>query len=495
MVYANYSMRYILYCRKSSESEDRQIMSLDSQESELLRVAEKEQIQIVRTFKESMSAKAPGRPYFNEMMGLLSNGKADGILCWKLDRLARNPMDGGSVSWLLQQNTIKHIKTFERDYYPTDNVLMMAVELGMANQYVRDLSTNVKRGNRAKLERGEWPNRAPYGYLNNPSTKSVVINPTMVHWITRMFELYATGTKSFRDIANILFSEGLRTPSGGKVFRSVVHRVIVNPFYYGMMERDGEFYQGAHEPIITKDLFNRAQEVLNGTSRPKRQTLFFPLRGPMRCHECGCMLTASLKKGHRYYYCTNGKGNCSQKSLYMREEDIVKKLGHELETLYFDEDLIEIMYQSAREKIGIDSERRDLAIDALREELKMLLERESRLTDGFASGIITDELYRSKMSVSGNRRVEIDSQLSDLEDKARSRKDTLEQTKKIFLESSRATKTFLDGSDEKKYKILNSLLWNVYFKDKEIVNLQYKKPFSIIAKGAPNREISTLLPD
>jgi len=95
------------------------------------------------------------------MMEIISKGQADGIICWKLDHLARNPVDGGSISWLLQTSQIKHIKTAERDYLPTDNVLMMSVEFGMSNQYIRDLSANVKRGNRKKLRRGEWPNYAP----------------------------------------------------------------------------------------------------------------------------------------------------------------------------------------------------------------------------------------------------------------------------------------------------------------------------------------------
>jgi DNA invertase Pin-like site-specific DNA recombinase len=169
-------MKYILYCRKSSESEDRQEQSIDSQERELLAIAKRQNLNVVKILKESKSAKKVGRPIFNELLAMLTAGKADGVLCWKLDRLSRNPIDTGYVQSLLQDGIIQNIKTFERDYFPRDNILMMVFEMGMANQYIRDLSVNVKRGNREKLARGEWPNHAPFGYLNDKATKTIVVD-------------------------------------------------------------------------------------------------------------------------------------------------------------------------------------------------------------------------------------------------------------------------------------------------------------------------------
>ena len=144
-------IRFFLYARKSSESEDRQVASIESQVAELQKIASDMHLEVVDVLTESQSAKAPGRPVFNQMIQRLQMGEAEGVLCWKLNRLARNPIDGGQISWMLQQGVLRQIQTFGRGYYPTDNVIVMAVELGMANQFVRDLSIDTKRGRRAKV--------------------------------------------------------------------------------------------------------------------------------------------------------------------------------------------------------------------------------------------------------------------------------------------------------------------------------------------------------
>jgi site-specific DNA recombinase len=160
-------VRYFLYARKSSENEDKQVASVPSQIEELKKLAQEMSLNIIEIFTEEKSAKAPGRPVFSQMIADIHKGGAEGILCWKLDRLARNPIDGGTISWMLQQSVIRHIQTFQRGYHPTDNVLMMNLEFGMANQFVIDLSANTKRGQRSKIQDGWLPHKPPIGYVNN----------------------------------------------------------------------------------------------------------------------------------------------------------------------------------------------------------------------------------------------------------------------------------------------------------------------------------------
>ena len=116
--------KYALYCRKSTEDSSRQILSLDSQEKEMLKLAETLELDIVQVFRESKSAKKPdNRPQFSELINFIKKGKIDGIICWKIDRLSRNPIDSATIQWLLQQNQLKIIQTMERQYLPNDIII------------------------------------------------------------------------------------------------------------------------------------------------------------------------------------------------------------------------------------------------------------------------------------------------------------------------------------------------------------------------------------
>ena len=191
---------YFIYCRKSSEDEDRQVLSIESQINELTSLAKKLNLPVSDILTESKSAKAPGRKVFNEMTRRIYRKEARGIICWKLDRLARNPVDGGQISWMLQQGVIRHIQTPERGYHPEDNVLLMNVEFGMANQFILDLRKNVKRGLKTKVEKGWLPGVSPLGYLNNKSKiegeKDIIKDAKRFLLLQKMWELMLTGNYS-----------------------------------------------------------------------------------------------------------------------------------------------------------------------------------------------------------------------------------------------------------------------------------------------------------
>jgi DNA invertase Pin-like site-specific DNA recombinase len=486
-------MKYILYCRKSTDTEDRQVLSLDSQERELLDIAKRHNLSVVKVLRESMSAKSAGRPIFDQMMKMIDSGKADAILCWKLDRLARNFVDGGKVIDNLQKSVIKEIRTYEAAHIPSDNVLLLAVQLGMANQYIRDLSVNVKRGNREKLSRGEWPNHAPFGYLNDKATKTITIDPIRSKYVPRAFDLYITGSHGFQDISDILYAEGLRTRSGGKVLKSHVQRILGSVFYTGLMERDGKYYNGNHQPLVSKDIFDQAQDVMHYRIHPKPQHLFFPLRGFLTCETCGCALTASLKKGHQYYYCTNGKQKCDEHKGYMRETYLYEKVSNLFEMLDFSERKIEIMYQAAKEMCEQNDTYAESVLTALHTRLDALKTKETRLLDTFLAEQITKDIYDAKVLEIHNKRVSLNRQIGETEANGTKGASTLEPVKKIFLQGSRAKKDFLKADDFKKREILENLLWNLSIKNKSVASIKFRSPFEILAKAPKDASISMLL--
>lgn len=150
-------MRYILYARKSEEDKRRQVQSIDDQIRELRALATRGGLTVVQEMREEQSAKAPGRPAFNAMLQAIRQGKADGILVWSINRLLRNPVDEGTVKWMLQQGVLMSIRTMDKEHTPQDNVLILGVESGVATQFILDLRKGVLRGLQSKLDKGWYP--------------------------------------------------------------------------------------------------------------------------------------------------------------------------------------------------------------------------------------------------------------------------------------------------------------------------------------------------
>jgi len=196
-------MRYFIYCRKSSEAEDRQIASIESQLTTLERqFVGRSDIEIIGIYQEAFSAKAPGRPKFSEMMARVERQEADGIVAWAPDRLARNSIDGGRLIYMLDIGKLRDLKfatyTFENN---SQGKFMLQIMFGQSKYYSDALSENVKRGNRTKIEKGWRPNQAPLGYLNDPVTKTIIKDPLHFPLVRNMFDLMLTGANSPKTIA------------------------------------------------------------------------------------------------------------------------------------------------------------------------------------------------------------------------------------------------------------------------------------------------------
>jgi DNA invertase Pin-like site-specific DNA recombinase len=480
--------RYLLYARKSTESEDRQVLSIDSQVKELTAFARSRDFAVAGVLSESRSAKSPGRAVFGELLREIAHGKADGILCWKLDRLARNPVDGGALIWALDEGHLREIVTPERAFTNTgSDKFWMQLEFGIAKKYVDDLSDNVRRGFRAKLARGWFPGLPPLGYMNDPRTKTIVLDPERAPLVRKIWDLVLAGERPLTVLDRANRTWGFRTrvfgQNGGRPLApSAFYRLLETPFYYGLLVRNGESFPGAHEPLITKDEYDRVQRILR---RPNRKTRHaFAFTGLIRCGECGMSVTAQYHVnpyGSEYvhYHCSKRRKDyrCRQRTLSLPklEEQILSYLARiRLGDRYRDWAMTWVRTRQAE-----DEGARAAAVRSAEEARASARKRLDALTELRLRDLLTDEEYAGKRKALVAEELELRRRSERAEGDGA---EALELSGKALIFADQARKRFAEGSLEEKREILVALGSNFTLMNR-ILTISLQKPFLWIEEG------------
>lgn len=490
----NEKIKYFLYARKSSESDDRQVASIGSQIDELKKIAERDGLEIVEVLSEAKSAKEPGRPIFNKMLDRISKGEANGILCWKLDRLARNPVDGGAISWMLQKEHIKHIQTYGGSYYPTDNVILMSVEFGGATQFIKDLSQNTKRGMRAKANNGWLPRWAPIGYLNNKFAEkndmAIIKDPDRFGLVKKAWKLLLNKKYSVDKMYQIVIDEWkLRRSNGQKPSRSRFYEMFKNPFYYGHFEWDSILYKGKHDPMITRQEFEMVQDILENKSKPYTITHEFALTGLIRCGECvTTMITAEEKTKHQkngnthhytYYHCTKRKNpDCSQGSI--TEKELESQIREILGRIIIPPSFHEWAMNCIKEENKKESEGQDYILESQHKSLKVCVKKLAGIIDMRANGELTEVEFLKRKSELNREKLNLEELMKDTSKRI---DDWVERAECLFSFSETAQKRFEEGGLEVKHEILSCLGSNLFLKDGKL-SVDLQKPLLLVEKYA-----------
>jgi len=317
-------LRLIPYLRRSQDERGRQERSLEDQKMEAIEYASQNpEIELLPLMEESMTAKIPGRPVFNKVIELIRSGVADGILAWHPDRLARNSIDGGLIIYMLDTGEIKDLKFVSWRFENTPQGKYDLYSAFARSKHFSDkLAVDVKRGLHRKAKEGIWPSFATLGYKNNKGRKTIYVDKKRAPLIKMTFEIYGTGKYSLKKLRMTMSKLGLKSKTGKVLSIHHLQTLLKNPFYYGIMNYGGEYFEGTHRPLISKKLFDQVQEVTNERKQWKnRKNLkYFLYRGLFRCGECGYSITAmrKIKKSGRqytYYLCTreDPRYDCTQK--------------------------------------------------------------------------------------------------------------------------------------------------------------------------------------
>jgi site-specific DNA recombinase len=358
---------------------------------------------------------------------------------------------------------------------------MHGIKVLMAKNYIDNLSEETKKGMLEKAEQGIYPSFAPLGYVNVESNgkRSIAPDPVLAPVIRQLFEWYATGLHSLLEISKRIREEGLAyRKTEARLPKSVVHKILKNPIYYGDFVWAGKEYRGKHDPIITRELYDRVQDVMEekGKRRTRQQKHDWAFQGLLSCGHCGCAITAELKKQqYVYYHCTGYKGKCPEK--YVREEEIARQFGDALKAIQLDGEVLEWIKTALKGSHESEERHHREAIAGLQDQYDRLQKRLDAIYVDKLDGEISREFYEQK---SNQWRLEQEAVLRKIEKHQGANRAYLDEGIRILELAQRAVFLYEKQTPHEKRRLLNFVLSNSLWKDGKLIP-NYRKPFDLLA--------------
>lgn len=493
---------FVLYARKSTESDDRQALSIDAQVAELSDYALKHGLAIRQVYTESKSAKRSGRPIFAEMLKQLRREKGLGVLCWKLDRLTRNLADGALISEAMEDGVISEIRTMTQVYRnnSTDK-FMTHLDFIMAKKYIDDLSENVRRGQRAKVQLGWRPGGVPLGYLNDPvnpkGQKTISLDPERAPLVRRMWDLMLSGRYSVMEILRTANDKwGLRTrtsrhTAGGPLSRAAIYRMFTDPFYCGLFLYSGELHQGRHPALVSAEEFDIVQGLLGRKGKPRPKTHTFDFRGLLTCGQCGASVTAEekfkwiksllLRRRYVYYHCSHRKDPaCSQRSL--TEGELRRQIDAYLARLTIPKPYLDWAFKYLDQVTDREAEKNDQRTELIHKEASKIDSKLQNLLalriapENAQAELLTDSEFLKQKNRLLQEKYRLESQVGKSSSGGQSMS---EATREVFRFAAHARGWFRNGDVEQQRTILTSVGSNRTLKDGKLLILA-QKPLALI---------------
>jgi DNA invertase Pin-like site-specific DNA recombinase len=476
---------YGQYVRKSDDDKSVTEKSIGEQLNELQPIIEREQLSVVKTWKESKSAKIPNcRSDYAEMIQLIEEGVINAIICWMINRLIRNMEEGGKLVQLFIDGKIQEIRTPSGIYRTGDNIMPLVIEAASATQFSLDHTKNVNRGMKGKFLKGGCNYKTPQGYYNarHPLNLKVGVierDPARYDLICKAWDMFLTGAYTpVQVIATLNDVWGYRTrptkelPSS-PLGRNYGYHLFTQPFYAGYVRERGKLVQiPDFVPMVTMEEFQQAQELMGRkVSRQARYTHNYPYTGLMICGYCGQQITGEKKKIStdeiwENYHCADSYKQCTKMGIARAR--VEEKIISELNSVTIDKELCEI----ALNNIVRDLEGQTRPVQSLYEQQNHTLgeieKKLGNLADMWINGMMRDEtLYKEK-------EVELTTERNNLVINTEKARNELEKMRANAMAASNyivfARDNFMVASDERKREIAHALgIKYVFFgRDKKI---------------------------
>lgn len=369
-------------------------MSLQEQQDAIRHYAARQGLRIIRSFEEQETAAKRGRPVFSEMLRLLKRGVAHGVIIHKIDRGARNLKDWADLAELMDIGVEVYFVNESLDLNTRGGRLSADIQAVVAADYIRNLREETKKGFYGRLKQGLYPIRAPIGYLDCGGGKTKAPDSKMAHLVREAFELYAAGNVSLPRLVEEMYRRGLRNKAGAKVSLNGISTMLNNPFYTGLIriKKTGDSFAGAHEPLVSTQLFNAVQNVLKGKVVPRTRHHEFAFSRMIKCALCSNTVMAETHKSHVYYRCHTRC--CPMKTV--REEAIDNAVSEAFASLRFADDEIAYIKEWFVWTRMNNKERIEERLKAYHLEKGKIRDRIARLTDAYLDGVVEKEAYNER---------------------------------------------------------------------------------------------------
>lgn len=465
-------MKAVIYARVSSREQEETGYSLPAQERLLEEYSHRKNLEVVKVFSVAESASgAKQRKVFAEMMGYMEKHSIPHLLCEKVDRLTRNLKEAIVANdWLDQadSHTIHFVKQnlILTKNAKSDEKFRWDIEIIIAKKYTSNLSEEVKKGLLEKLRQGHAPRRAIAGYktVGEKGHKIHVIDEEVAPFIRRLFTDYATGNYSMSVLGEKLFKEGFRSFTGKKASKSRIEDILKNPYYYGAIPWTGELHIGVHEPLISKELFDKVQGIRLRKDTPKYQRHQLKFRKLLKCGECGGTITGEIQKGHVYYHCNHYRGCAQRKNT--REEVVEEKL---MGVFKFFEAITPAEAEEIRLKIkenhAHETQYKETAMASLQVNYNRLQRRLDALYDDRLDGKISPEFWEKKNKEILGEQAEVLNQLNKLKSEEAK---YFEIWLNIIDLARRAREIYERRTPEERRLLLSHIFSNLVLKDGEV---------------------------
>lgn len=481
----------LLYVRVSSKEQEKEGYSLDAQEKLGHEYAQRKGLSIVKMWKVSESAwnNKKERVAFNQLVDYAKTHPEVGHIIFDItDRMTRNDFDKLKIIELIQYGgkTVhfsRSNKIYNKDSSP-DDLFMLDIEVAVAKKMSNDISRKTRMGMVEKAEQGLYPSTAPLGYRNNKNTRILEINEEQAPFITRAFSLMASGSYSLEMIAGLLYKEGFRSNRGSRVNKSTLSYLLNNSFYYGVFDWKGKIYQGSHEPLISKTLFDQTHDVLNGKFHPTINKKGFVFNNLLLCGLCGCKVLGELKKRqYTYYHCTFSKGRHGGQG-YIPENRLVKLFEEPIQTVTLNEDLALWCKEGLADTRQNTYKTQDNRLKALETQLSRVKNRLNGLYDRKFDGLLDEDIFRGKENEYKTQIIEL---TGDIESAKKINPNFYEDGVQTLELLTLLHSQYVRANVEEKANILKRVASNYTLNDVTIIPA-YRKPFIFFAKmkGCPN---------